>query len=155
MVRFAEEKDIIRINELRKQVNDIHVNGRPDIFRDGFCKELQDVALTLLNGENSNIIVAERDEVICGMACVEYVSKPESPYNKARNFYRVQEIAVDESFRRQGVARELFEFMKKDAKQRQLDKIELDVWSFNESALEFYEAVGFYETRRWMEYSIS
>ena len=26
MVRFAEEKDLDRINELRKQVNDIHVN---------------------------------------------------------------------------------------------------------------------------------
>ncbi len=42
MVRFAEEKDIIRVNELRKQVNDIHVEGRPDIFKAGFCRELQD-----------------------------------------------------------------------------------------------------------------
>lgn len=30
MVRLAKEKDLGRINELRKQVNDIHVEGRPD-----------------------------------------------------------------------------------------------------------------------------
>lgn len=33
MVRFAEEKDLVRVNELRKQVNDIHANARPDILK--------------------------------------------------------------------------------------------------------------------------
>ena len=154
MVRFAEEKDLDRVNELRKQVNDIHVEGRPDIFKAGFGEEIRDFAKVILNGENSDIIVVERDHIICGMACVDYVSKPETPYGKARSFYHVQEIAVDEAFRRQGVAKELFEFMKKDAQQRKLPKIELDVWAFNESAREFYEAVGFKETRRWMEFDV-
>ena len=44
MVRFAEEKDLDRINELRKQVNDIHVEGRPDVFKAGFGTELRDFA---------------------------------------------------------------------------------------------------------------
>lgn len=154
MVRFAEEKDLNRVNELRKQVNDIHVNARPDVFKAGFRKELQDFARVLLTGENSDILVAEREGVICGMACVEYVRKPETPYGMGRDFYHVQEIAVDTSYRRQGVAKELFEFMKEDAKKRLLNKIQLDVWSFNKSAIEFYEAVGFHETRKWMEYNI-
>ena len=38
MVRFAEEKDLNRVNELRKQVNQIHVDARPDVFKAGFCK---------------------------------------------------------------------------------------------------------------------
>lgn len=154
MVRFAEEKDLNRVNELRKQVNDIHVNARPDVFKAGFGKELQDFARVLLTGENSDILVAEREGVICGMACVEYIRKPETPYGMARAFYHVQEIAVDTSYRRQGVAKELFEFMKEDAKKRLLNKIQLDVWSFNKSAIEFYEAVGFHEIRKWMEYNI-
>ena len=70
MVRLAKEKDLGRINELRKQVNDIHVEGRPDIFKAGFGVELRDYAYTLMNGENSDIIVAERNGEICGMACV-------------------------------------------------------------------------------------
>ena len=154
MVRFAEEKDLDIVNELRKQVNDIHADGRPDVFKSGFGIELRELAKGFLNGENTDILVAEREGIICGMACVDYVSRPESPYGKARSFYHVQEIAVDVNFRRQGVARELLEFMIQEAKRRKLDKIELDVWEFNDSAIEFYQAVGFKQTRRWMEYEV-
>lgn len=154
MVRFAQEKDLDRINELRKQVNDIHVEGRPDIFKAGFGAELRNHAQELLNRENSDIIVAERDGIICGMTCVDYVNKPETPFGNARCFYHVQEIAVDANHRRQGVAKELLEFMIADAKKRKLGKIELDVWEFNDSAIEFYQAVGFRQTRRWMEYEV-
>ena len=154
MVRFAEEKDLDRINDLRKQVNDIHVKGRPDVFREGFGEEIRDLAKEILEGESSDIIVVERDGIICGMACVDYVNRPETAYTKARSFYHVQEIAVDVKFRRQGVARELLEFMTADAKKRKFNKIELDVWEFNDSAIQFYEEIGFNQTRRWMEYEI-
>lgn len=154
MVRFAEEKDLDIINELRKQVNDIHVEGRPDVFKAGFGTEIRDFAKVIMNGENSDIIVAERNGVICGMVCVDYVNKPETPYSKARSFYHVQEIVVDKHFRRQGVAKELLDYIVADAKKRNLGRIELDVWEFNESAIEFYQAVGFRQTRRWMEYEV-
>lgn len=154
MVRFAKEKDLDRVNELRKQVNDIHVEGRPDVFKAGFGNEIRDLAKVILESENSDIIVAERDGIICGMACVDYVNRPETAYGNARSFYHVQEIAVDTEFSRQGVAKELLEFMITDAKKRKLNKIELDVWEFNDSAIEFYQAVGFSQTRRWMEYAV-
>lgn len=151
MVRFAKEKDLDKINILRKQVNDIHVEGRPDVFKGGFGKELQDYAKVLINDEKSNIIVVERNGELCGIACVDYVNELETPYGKARSFYYVQEFVVDEKYRRQGVARELFEFMVEDAKKKGFKKIELDVWEFNDSAIEFYHSVGFRQTRRWME----
>lgn len=154
MVRFAEEKDLDRVNELRKQVNDIHVEGRPDVFKAGFGSEMRDFAKVIISGENSNIIVAERSGVICGMASVDYVNKLETPFGNARRFYHVQEIAVDVKYRRQGVAKELLEFMISDAKKRNLGKIELDVWEFNDSAIEFYQAAGFRQTRRWLEYEV-
>ncbi len=151
MVRFAKEKDLLRVNELRRQVNEVHVEGRPDIFKPGFCQELKDYARRVLEDEDKDIIVVERDGNICGMACVEYIRKPESPYTFARNFYHVSEIAVDEAFQRQGVATELVTFMKEDAKAKGLARIELDVWEFNKSAIEFYEAAGFQMYRRFLE----
>ena len=36
MVRFAEEKDLPWVNELRRQVSELHAKGRPDIFKPGF-----------------------------------------------------------------------------------------------------------------------
>lgn len=152
MIRYATREELERVNELRKIVNEVHCNGRPDIFKDGFCKELQDFIYTLWEGDNSDVIVALRDNEICGFACVDYVEKPESPYNLARRFYHINEFGVDEKYRRQGVATELFDFIKKEATAKKFDKIELDMWEFNDGALKFYESVGLVTYRRFMEF---
>ena len=101
--------------------------------------------------ENKDILVAERDGIICGFACVAYIDLPESPYRYARHFYHVGEFGVDTAFHRQGVATELVTFMKQDAKEKGFNQIELDVWEFNPEARAFYEAVGFECIRRYME----
>lgn len=38
------------------------------------------------------------------------------------------------------------------AEERGFPKIELDVWVFNESAVKFYESLGFQSFRKMMEY---
>ena len=151
MVRLATINDLERVNELREQVNALHVNSRPDHFKGGWNEELQNHAKAFLEAENKDILVAERNGVICGMACVDYIDLPENPYRFARKFCRVGEFCVDKSFQRQGVATELVEFMKKHAKEKGFSQIELDVWEFNPEAKEFYEAVGFSCIRRYME----
>ena len=151
MVRLATEADLERINELRQQVNRLHVEGRPDIFRPGFSDELRDYARTLISSPGHDILVCEREGEICGIACVDYVVKPESPYSRATRFYHVEELCVDAARRRQGVARELTDFMRADARRRGLDRIVLDVWEFNDEALAFYDAMGFRTFRRMLE----
>ena len=44
-------------------------------------------------------------------------------------------------------------FIKADAKEKGYDRIELNMWEFNESALRFYESVGFKTYRRYLEYT--
>lgn len=151
MVRLAKQDELERVNEIRKMVNDVHVNGRPDIFKAGFNEDLKNYIYDIWNAENKDILVAERDGIICGFACVQYVDKPENPFMNARKFYDIDEFGVDIKFRRQGVATEMIQFIKSDAKKRGMDKIELNMWEFNEGALAFYEAVGFKTYRRYME----
>jgi len=50
-MRLAKETDLDRVNELRRQVNTVHVEGRPDIFKPGFCREMQEVAGEILQSE--------------------------------------------------------------------------------------------------------
>ena len=154
MVRIANEQDLERINAIRAQVSALHAAGRPDIFNPGFCQELQDRAGELMHSEDSDILVAERDGVICGMASVEYLIRPESAYCRERRTYYVTEFGVDEAFRCQGVGRELLDFMGKDALDRGFTRMELDVWTFNQSAAAFYEAVGFRTFRQYMEWDL-
>lgn len=150
-VRFAEDGERDRVNELRKQVNDLHVAGRPDIFKPGFPKELADYIDTIRNDSEQKIIVCEREGVICGFAVLHRISKPETPFMKVRDYLDIDELCVDEAYRRTGVATELIAFIRSYAKAQKMDRIELNMWEFNEDALAFYEAVGFSTYRRYLE----
>lgn len=153
-VRPASRDELERVNELRRQVNDVHVSGRPDIFRPGFTEELRDHIFEQFDSGAYTVFVAEADGTIAGFAVTTVVDKPLSPYNNARRFYRVDEFGVDEAYRRKGVASALVVVMKDDAKAKGLNRIELDMWEFNEGARAFYEAVGFTTYRRYMELNI-
>ena len=150
MIRFATEKDLHGINRLRKQVNDLHVQGRPDIFKDGFARELEEYAAWYLQSPDNDILVCERDGAIVGMVMVDYIAKPETPYSLARAFCHIAEICVDEQCRRQGIAHSLLEAVRDEARKRGLNKMELDVWAFND-ALDFYTSEGFRVYRRYLE----
>lgn len=150
-VRIAKPEDFPEINEIRRMVNDVHVNGRPDIFRAGFCQELQDHVYVQAEKEDSDVVVALVGGEIAGFATVEYVHRPESPYNLARDYYHVEEFGVSEKHRREGVATALVNYMKEEARAKGFPRIELDMWEFNQGALAFYEAAGFETFRRYME----
>lgn len=153
-VRFAKENELPRVNEIRKQVNDIHVEGKPEIFKPGFTEELQNHIYTIWNDPRQKIVVAESDGNVCGFAVLNHITKPENPFMYERDYLDIDEFCVDESFRRQQVAAGMISFIKEYAKQQGFDRIELNMWEFNRGALEFYEAVGFKTYRRYMEMDV-
>lgn len=150
-IRFAKKSDLEGINALRRQVHMVHAEGRPDIFRKKFGKKLAEHIFFYHSGKQSKIIVAKSEDAIVGFAVLEIIHKPRSPYNKARSYLRVTEFGVDENHRRQGIGKQLFDFIKNYASANKFDTIELDVWEFNEGALKFYESQGFSTYRRFME----
>ena len=60
-------------------------------------------------------------------------------------------IDVLPGYRRQGIASEMIAFIKAYTKEQGINRMELNMWEFNEDALAFYEAVGFKTYRRYME----
>ena len=151
IVRLARENELPRINELRKQVNELHVSGRPDVFKPGFPEELQELIHVIWNDPEKEIVVSETDGVICGFAVVHHVRRPENPFMMERDYLGIEEFCVDEAFRRHGAASALIRFIRDYAKEKGLHRVELDVWEFNQDAQAFYEAVGFRTFRRYME----
>lgn len=152
MIRLAEKNDLSQVNEIRRQVHELHVRGRADIFQSEFNKEFENHIYEIYDCEKSDIIVADIGGRICGFAVVEFIDKPESLYSLARSFLRVVEFGVDKACRRQGIGTRMFDCIKQIAADKNLDAIELDMWEFNEGALKFYESVGFKTYRRYMEF---
>lgn len=153
-IRYAQRADLERVNELRAMVSEVHVTGRPDRFRPGFCEELREHLATRWDAGACEVIVAVQEGIICGFATVESIHRPLSPYALPQDYYRIEEFGVDAAYRRRGIARALISFCRQEARRKGFARIELDVWEFNEDALQFYEAVGFRTFRRYLELDV-
>lgn len=150
-VRFAEEKELDRVNELRKQVSRLHAAGKPDVFKAGFPQEMQDLVYVFWNDPEKKIVVVEKDGVICGYAVLHHMCRAENPVKREQNYLDIDEFGVDEAYRRQGVAAEMIDFIRAYTVEKGIRRIELNMWEFNKGALAFYESVGFRTFRRYME----
>nr|WP_283399210.1 GNAT family N-acetyltransferase [Aristaeella lactis] len=139
------------MNVLRRQVNDLHVAGRPDTFKPGFCDELKNFIRTIWEDPQRKIVVAELNGEIVGFAVLNHIFRPENPFMYVRDFLDIDEFAVDESHHRQGIASEMIRFIRDYAAEKNYSRVELNMWEFNRNALAFYEAAGFTTYRRYME----
>ena len=150
-VRFAREDELDRVNELRKQVNDLHTAGKPEIFKQGFCDELRDYIRDIWADPRKEIVVALLEDKVCGFAVLNHITRPENPFMFERDYLDVDEFGVDEGCRRQGAASAMIRFIRDYAKEKGYRRLELNMWEFNRGALAFYEAAGFVTYRRYME----
>ncbi|MBR6705988.1 MAG: GNAT family N-acetyltransferase [Clostridia bacterium] len=150
-VRFAREEDLDRINELRRQVNEVHVAGKPEVFKPGFSDELRDYIRVIWADERKKIVVAELDGAVAGFAVLNHITRPENPFMYTRDFLDVDEFGVDEKKRRRGAAAAMIRFIRDYAREKGFKRLELNMWEFNRGALAFYETAGFETYRRYME----
>jgi len=153
-VRFAKAEDLERVNELRKQVNDLHVAGKPEVFKPGFGAELRDYIHAIWEDPDKEIVVAEISGRVCGFAVLNHIQRPENPFMFERDYLDVDEFGVDESCRRQGAAAAMIRFIRAYAEKQGFKRLELNMWEFNRGALAFYEAAGFRTYRRYMEINL-
>ena len=153
-IRFAKKEELEEVNKIRKQVSDLHSKGRPDIFYPEFKGEIVSCIYDIYEDETKKIIVALEKDQICGMAIIQEIHKTAGVYQKARDYIEVDQFGVKDTFRRQGVATKLIDFIKEYARAQGFPKLELNMWDFNQDALAFYEAVGFNTYRRYMELEV-
>lgn len=151
MIRRAKEKDIAKIGDLLSQVDLVHHNGRPDIFKigrkysDGELKEL-------LLDEQRPILVAtdENDEVMGYCFCIYQQHLDNSVLTDIKTLY-IDDLCVDEKLRGKHIGRELYEAAVNMAKENGCYNLTLNVWSCNPSAMRFYEACGLVPQKVCME----
>ena len=117
-VRYAKREELESVNKIRKQVNEVHVKGRPDVFREDGWQVIEPLVYKRFDEESSGVIVAAIEEEIVGFAVVQYIVRPESPFKKEQKFFHIEEFGVDENHRRKGIATALINFAKADAKER-------------------------------------
>lgn len=89
----------------------------------------------------SMLLVCEADGVFAGFALATIETFKDDLIDAP--FMTVVFIETEPKFRRQGVAKSLLAKMRRIAKRKGLQAIELSVWMSNSSAISLYESLGF------------
>lgn len=151
-VRMAQEKDIPQINSLLYQVERVHQQGRPDLFKEGAKKYNDEQLKEMLKDSTRPILAAVNDDdVMQGYAfCIFQEHKNDNVLTDIKTLY-IDDLCVDENCRGQHVGTLLYDAVKKFAKESGCYNVTLNVWECNSSAMKFYQKVGLVPYKTGME----
>lgn len=153
MIRKAQKSDIPQLVEIYRQLHSIHCNMRSDYYKmpndDFFTTDMENI----LKNEEVTVIVSEYNSEIAGYALIFFVEKGE-PLNHRFRKCHIEQLAVNEKFRRKGIGTELINYIKKLAAESECQTVELGVWCENYNAVEFYSEMGFVPRSYNMEIKI-
>lgn len=130
-IRFAKEDELEQVNVIRKQVHKLHADGRADFFKPGGWDSIKDIVKDRFVSDDSNVIVACNNSRITGFAIIQYIHRNETPFRPSHEFVHIEEFCVDSKYRRQGIGTLIIGFIKNDALERGINKLELNMWEFN------------------------
>jgi len=143
-VRVAVIEDADAIASLTAEVQQIHNDALPDIFKTSSDRLFSREKLaTLLRDTNSTVAVAESDGEVIGHVYGVIVQRAENDFKVADKYMYIQQIGVRKDFRRQGVGRALVAFIEERAVASAVTGLQLDYWAFNTRAQGFFESCGF------------
>ncbi|MDR9824062.1 GNAT family N-acetyltransferase, partial [Vibrio sp. FNV 38] len=127
-VRRAEIGDIPAILELLVQVDMVHHNGRPDLFRGPATKYNAEELKSIIANEKTPVFVCVNDEgkVLGHLFGMFKQELNDSVQTDIKTLY-IDDICVDEAARGQGVGRTLYDYIKGFAKTEGCYNITLNV----------------------------
>ncbi len=151
-VRRAEKRDINRLLELLVQVDMVHHNGRPDIFKGPATKYNKKELEAIIADDTTPVFVCVNDDdYVMGHAfCIHKQVIGDSVLTDIRTLY-IDDICVAEDCRGKKVGTALYDYVVNYAKANDYYNVTLNVWSCNPGALKFYESMGLVPQKIGME----
>lgn len=142
-IRRAAAADIPRLLELLHQVNDIHAQGRPDLFIPGRTKYTAAELEAILADDNAPVFVcADTDDRVMGYAFCRIDQTPPGGNLVPRRELYLDDLCFDAPCRGAGHAARLFAAVEDFARTAHCTRLTLHVWSCNPQAARFYARQG-------------
>lgn len=148
VIRLPRMQDYDRFSCIMDQVQRLHADWRPDVYKPVSPLITREMFEEILQGDDW--YVAEADgKVVGGLEVVRH--HVESPSQVARDVLFISSMAVDEKYRGRGIGHRFFERVKQLKDETGCDAIELQVNAKNKEAYEMYRSCGFTEKSINME----
>ena len=154
-VRTATAEDYNSLCKLFDEGDALHRDNLPHIFqKPGGAAREPDYYLGLVADENVALLVAEVDEKLVGFVHAILRDTPAFPIFVPRCYAVVEGIVVKSGFQNHGIGKILMDKMQEWATAKGATSIELNVYEFNETAISFYERLGYQSFSRKMSKEI-
>ncbi|MGN0459006.1 MAG: GNAT family N-acetyltransferase [Eubacterium sp.] len=140
MIRKLTFNDFEIIDNIIAQLHKIHFENRPDFYlRNEHPISKKEYKALLKNQNKINIAYVVENEIV-GICLATIKDK------MVKSIY-IDDLFVIEPFRQQGIATKLYKQVESIAKDIGAKRIDLTVWQFNKTAMNFYKSLGM-ETQR-------
>ncbi|MBX7237569.1 MAG: GNAT family N-acetyltransferase [Caldilineales bacterium] len=150
-VRRATAADYDRLCDLFAEIDALHRDHLPHLFQKPAGAALErDYFLALIDDEMIALFVAAVGEEVVGFAHSLLRVAPDLPLFVPRRYAVVDSIMVKSEFQHRGIGRTLMNSVQDWAIAEGVTAIELNVYEFNQTALSFYESLGYRTLSRKM-----
>ena len=136
--------------ELLHQVNMVHHEICPDLFKPNTTKYDEQELEVLLNDDSKPIFVYDDGGVLGYAFCQISEIKDNILLQDIKTLY-IDDICVDEHARGKHVGKALYEFVRDYAQSIGCNNITLNVWEGNDAAYSFYKHMGMQVQKTTME----
>lgn len=150
LVRKAVKSDIERIMVLLHQVDMVHHEIRPDLFKPYTTKYDEKELEALLDDDSKPIFVYDDGTVLGHAFCQITEVKDHHLLQDVKTLY-IDDICVDETSRGKHVGKALYKFVCDYARSIDCYNITLNVWEGNDPALSFYKNMDMKVQKTGME----
>jgi len=152
MIRKANMNDIPGVISLLYQVNAVHHDIRPDLFKGNTVKYNEQELAELFKDEGKPIFVYEdEDGKILGHAFCQIIEIKNNQLLQDIKTLYIDDICVDKDARGRHIGKSLYEHVRDFAKSIGCNNMTLNVWEGNDSALCFYKSMGMKVQKTGME----
>ena len=150
-IREATPGDFRAVSDLFEEVDRPHREHLPDLFREarGVPRE-ESYINELIAKPDAAVFVAEAGTGVVGLLVVKIHSTPDVSILVPLDYVVIDTIVVTTDARRRGVGRALMVQAEAWARAQGLDRIELNVFEFNEGAINLYHGLGYATLSRRM-----
>lgn len=140
-------KDYGILAKLNEGVQNIHAEIYPEFFKIHNIDEVTQFFKEVVNKPNHLFLLVKDEDEFVGYAWIEIKNSLETPFKKAFSTLYIHQINIVDDKRNKGYGSFIIHKIVSFARDHHISRIELDYWTDNSIAKNFYEKLGFKKFR--------
>ncbi|KFZ43727.1 GNAT family N-acetyltransferase [Anoxybacillus flavithermus] len=149
-VRLANLKDIDILLNLTNETFQYHKDNISDVFNSEIKHIYSYEEMKKLIEDNNKVVALAENQKF---GCIGYVIAEKKDISKIyifkqKNILYIKDLGVTQSMRGKGIGSALIKWIESWSYNNNIDEIQLNVWTENFKAVEFYQYLGFNEIKK-------